>query len=138
MGVIASLIYPRTCALCARYIGEYNAGVLCDECLRSLPRTEQAALHQNGTEGALIGITNTPSAVRKTMHLDHAAAFLFYEKDHPIRDLIHRMKYTDRPDIGFQLGRQAAMEFQYAGFFDGIITFNHGFYIKISCFSRKP
>lgn len=120
MGVIASLIYPRTCALCARYIGEYNAGILCDECLRSLPRTEQAALPQNGTEGALIGITNTPSAVRKTMHLDHAAAFLFYEKDHPIRDLIHRMKYADRPDIGFQLGRQAAMEFQYAGFFDGI------------------
>jgi hypothetical protein len=51
------------------------------------------------------------------MHLDHAAAYLFYEKEHPIRDLIPRMKYADLPEIGFQLGRQAAMEFLYAGFF---------------------
>lgn len=85
-----------------------------------LPRTEQASTPQNTTEDALIGITSMPSAVRKTMHLDRAAAFLFYEKEHPVRDMVHRMKYADYPEIAYQLGRQAAMEMQYAGFFDGI------------------
>ena len=30
------------------------------------------------------------------------------------------MKYADRPEIGYQLGRQAVIEFQYSDFFDGI------------------
>ena len=56
----------------------------------------------------------------KTMHVERAAAFLFYEKAHPIRNAIHKMKYSDQPEIGYQLGKQAAMEFQYADFFDEI------------------
>jgi len=57
---------------------------------------------------------------KKVMHLDRAAAFVFFEKEHPIQDVIHKMKYADQPMIGYQLGRQAAMEFQYADFFDEI------------------
>ena len=49
-----------------------------------------------------------------------AAAYLFYEKDHPVQQLIHRMKYADQPRIGYQLGRQAAIEMQYTDFFDEI------------------
>ena len=54
------------------------------------------------------------------MHLERAAAFLFFEKEHPIQQVIHKMKYADQPLIGYQLGRQAAMEMQYTDFFDGI------------------
>ena len=53
-------------------------------------------------------------------HMQKAAAFLFYEKDHPIQLMIHKMKYADQPQIGYVLGRQAAMEFQFADFFDEI------------------
>lgn len=80
-------------------------GQLCESCLASLPRTEQAALQQNSTEMA-VGT--------------HAAAFLFFEKDHPIQQAIHKMKYADQPMIGYWLGRQAALEMQFADFFDGI------------------
>lgn len=80
-------------------------GQLCESCLASLPRTEQAALRQNSTEMA-VGT--------------HAAAFLFFEKDHPIQQAIHKMKYADQPMIGYWLGRQAALEMQFADFFDGI------------------
>ena len=52
--------------------------------------------------------------------MQKAAAFLFYEKDHPIQLMIHKMKYADQPQIGYILGRQAALEFQYADFFDEI------------------
>lgn len=52
--------------------------------------------------------------------VERGAAFLFYEKDHPIQGVIHQMKYADRPEIGYQLGRQAAIEFLQADFFEGI------------------
>ena len=95
--------------MCGKYIGETEE-VLCDECLCRLPRTEQAEIRQNETEAVL--------ADEKRM--ERAAAFLFYEKDHPVRQLVHQMKYADRPDIGYRLGRLAALEFQYADFFNGI------------------
>lgn len=99
--------------------GGYSDG-LCEECLQTLPRTEQAQLRQNSTEDELIGKCSDSVAAKKAMHLDKAAAFLFYEKEHPLQLLIHKMKYADQPQIGYQLGRQAAIEMQYAGFFEGI------------------
>ena len=114
---LLDLFFPRTCAMCERYIEE---GWLCKRCMAHLPRTEQAHLRQNITEMAVMGQPSDMVRAGKVMHVDKAAAFLFYEKDHPIQRLILRMKYEDRPQIGYQLGRQAAMEMQYADFFDGI------------------
>ena len=112
---LLSLLVPPTCPMCKRY-GEG----LCDDCIRSLPRSEQAELRQNSTEMVLSGKKSDIVGAMKAMRLERAAAFLYFEKDHPIRELIHRMKYADKPDIGYQLGRQAAMEMQYADFFDEI------------------
>lgn len=103
--------------MCATHIEE---GCLCKRCLQRLPRTEQAYQRQNVTEMAVLGLPADMVRAGKVMHVDKAAAFLFYEKDHPIQQLIHRMKYADQPELGFQLGRQAALEFQYADFFDEI------------------
>ena len=109
--------------MCGAYIGSKREGVqsiLCDECLRTLPRTEQAQLRENETEMALWGQVRSRAAAKRVMHLDRAAAFLFFEKEHPIQDVVHKMKYADQPMIGYWLGRQAAMEMQYADFFDEI------------------
>ena len=109
---LLSLFYPRTCPMCGDYMGEEQVpGTLCKTCLARLPRTEQAEIRDNLTEMVFD---------KKVMHMDRAAAFLFFDKEDPIRDLVHVLKYADRPEIGYQLGRQAAMEFQYADFFDGI------------------
>lgn len=124
---LLSILYPRTCPSCAGYIGEIRAkgegpkaNVFCKECLRNLPRTEQAVIRQNETEMTILGLPSDMARAAKVMHLDRAAAFLFYEKDHPIQHVIHKMKYADRPDIGQALGHQAAIEMSMAGFFDGI------------------
>jgi ComF family protein len=53
-------------------------------------------------------------------HLDKAAAYLFFEKQHPIQQMVHKMKYSAQPLIGYQLGKQAAREFICTDFFDGI------------------
>lgn len=105
--------------MCGAYIGE-QAGVLCEQCLRALPRTEQAALRENSTEMSLWGENHSRGAARKTMHLERAAAYLFFDKEHPIRDVVHKMKYADQPLIGWYLGHEAAKEFMYADFFDEI------------------
>lgn len=99
--------------------GEYNDG-LCEACIRRLPRTEQAEKRQNETEMVLADGASDIVRAMQVMHLDEAAAYLFYEKENPIQRLIHKMKYAEGPEIGYQLGRLAAMEMQYADFFDGI------------------
>ena len=104
--------------MCGAYTGEQTRpGQMCERCLLRLPRTEQAVNKENSTEMAL---TEGKLSIKRIMHLDRAAAFLFYEKDHPLQQVIHRMKYTDQPLIGYELGRQAALEMQDAEFFDEI------------------
>ena len=112
---LLDLLCPRTCPMC----GGYSNGI-CEECIQSLPRTEQAALRQNMTEYVLAGAVNDFVRQMKVMHLDKAAAFLHYEKDHPIQQAIHLMKYADQPMIGQQLGHLAAVDMQYADFLEGI------------------
>ena len=75
--------------MCGAYIGSKREGVqsiLCDECLRTLPRTEQAQLRENETEMALWGQVRSRAAAKRVMHLNRAAAYLFFEKEHPIQD----------------------------------------------------
>lgn len=107
MALLSNLFFPRTCPQCGLGVGKKTArGRLCESCLRRLPRTEQAVLKQNETELTLAD-----------KRLERAAAFLFYEKDHPIQRVVHQMKYADMPEIGYQLGRQAALEWQDTEFF---------------------
>ena len=83
--------------MCGAYIGEHaKPGSLCEACRRALPRTEQASLPENSTETELTG---GKVAVKKAMHLERAAAFLFFEKEHPIQQAIHKMKYADQRGI---------------------------------------
>ena len=121
MTSLFSLLYPRVCPMCGAYIEEEaDAQRICEACLQTLPRTEQASLAQNATEMALLSEGKYMSATKRAMHLERAAAFLFFEKEHPIQLAVHAMKYADRPEIGHFLGKQAAMEMQYAGFFEDI------------------
>ncbi len=105
--------------MCGRYTGDKAEGI-CAGCMHALPRTEQAAERQNSTEMALGGMRTDIVAALKTMHINRAAAFLFYEKGSPLQQVVHKMKYRDKPLIGYQLGRQAAMEMQDTDFFDEI------------------
>ena len=64
-------------------------------------------MRQNSTEDLFPGI-------------ERAAAYLFYEKDHTIQQVIHRMKYADQPELGYWMGRQAVLDWRDEAFFDGI------------------
>ena len=93
---------------------------ICKDCLRRLPRTEQDITADNGTEMALLSDGSSLSAARKTMHLQRAWAYLFFEKEHPIQHVIHRMKYADEPELGYRLAQQAVLSCRDENFFDEI------------------
>ena len=117
-----SLFYPRTCPFCGRYISdrqiaEEHLEWICPDCWRRLPRTEQDIKAENSTETAL---TEGKTVIRKAMHLDRAGAWLFYEKEHPIQQVVHRMKYRDEPELGRYMGQQAVLAWRDETFFDGI------------------
>ena len=72
-----------------------------------LPRTEQDRLRDNSTEELFPKV-------------EQAAAYLFFEKNHPIQHLIHRMKYADQPELGWWMGRQAVLDWNNEAFFEDI------------------
>lgn len=115
MSPLLALFYPRTCPVCGRYMSDEQVERehiewICPECWIRLPRTEQDILRQNSTEMVL---SDEPRLVR-------AAAYLFYDKGDPIQRLIHRIKYSDMPEVGFWLARQAVLDLKNETFFDGI------------------
>lgn len=90
---------------------------ICPDCWYRLPRTEQDLKAENSTETAL---TEGKTVIKKALHLNRAGAYLFYEKEHPIQQVIHRMKYRDEPEWGIYLGRQAVLGWRDERFFDEI------------------
>ena len=121
--ILLDAFCPNTCAQCGKYIADEEGGQeICDQCIQRLPRTEQGQLRQNETEMTLAGPTSDIVRTMKSMHLNRAAAYLFYEKNHPVQGLVYKMKYKDRPGVGYCLGKQAAMEMMYAGFWDDIVV----------------
>ena len=114
------ILYPRTCPFCGRYISdrqirEEHIEWLCVDCWKHLPRTEQDILRDNSTEETL---TDGSSEIKQAMRLKKAAAYLFFEKEHPIQWVIHRMKYRDQPMLGFWLARQALLDWRNETFFE--------------------
>lgn len=90
---------------------------ICPDCWYRLPRTEQDLKAENSTETAL---TEGKTVIKKALHLNRAGAYLFYEKEHPIQQVIHLMKYRDEPEWGIYLGRQAVLGWRDERFFDEI------------------
>ena len=101
--------------MCGRYLSDETVALehiewICPGCWLRMPRTEQDVLRQNETEEALAD----------EKRLDKAAAYLFYEKGHPVQYLIHKMKYGDQPELGFWMARQAVLDCDNESFFEDI------------------
>ena len=107
---LKDLFFPECCPICGCMV--QDGEVICASCIESLPRTEQSWQRGNVTEAPFC---HEDKFVR-------GAAFLFFEKDAPIQDAIHKMKYGlfANPLIGYTLAKEAAFEFMQSDFFDGI------------------
>ena len=96
--------------MCGKVIDD-DMDCICPACMQTLPRTEQATQRDNITEQLFSSDFS---------RFQRGAAFLFYEKGHPIRKAIHSMKFHEQPDIATLLAKEAAYDFLQTDFFDGI------------------
>lgn len=102
------LFFPHTCCMCGNKL--IVGKVLCDECLLSLPRTEQFLLRGNSTE----------EFFASEPRFEEAAAFLFFDKESPIQQVVHAFKYREQPQLAYHLATIAAQEFLETDFFETI------------------
>lgn len=109
---VLDLVAPRACPACGRRLG-ITEEPLCTACNIALPRTMHH-LQPYDNELARLFWGRIP--------IEKCAAFFLYKPNSPSSNLIYKLKYFDRPDIGEQLGQLVATEYAAENFFDGITT----------------
>ncbi len=107
---VLDFVSPRLCAICGGRLSATEQAI-CSPCCLRLPRTGfWAQPYDNPMAHLFWG----------QMTVERTAALFYYEAHSETSRLIYALKYRDRPDIGFAMGRMAALEFMATGFFDGI------------------
>lgn len=89
-----SLLFPNLCSGCGNslYRGETQ---LCSKCLYNLPYTDHHLHQENKVARQFWG--------RVPCHA--AMAMLFFRKGGNAQQLIHHLKYSNQPELGFKLGQ---------------------------------
>ncbi len=105
---LLDVLFPRCCPMCDTLLEENEE--ICPACMEQLPRTEQATLRGNSTEELFSDIKR----------FERGGCFMFFDKASPVQQMLHQMKYSETPGIGYQLAKEAAYDFMAADFFDGI------------------
>lgn len=101
---LLNLFFPNLCKVCEKPLIEGEEQI-CLGCLCDLPHTGYHKQANNPVEQLFIG--KTP--------IEHATAYLRYEKGGKVQRLIHSLKYHDNKELGYLLGRQIARELQADG-----------------------
>lgn len=106
---LLNLFYPRLCLLCKKTLidGEEQ---ICLHCLSNLSYSHFSVTDNNPAAQLFAG---------KTPFI-HATAFLLFEKGGHVQQLIHALKYYDNKELGWLLGKIAALEYTEKGLFSGV------------------
>jgi ComF family protein len=109
-----ALVYPHYCVSCQGPLVK-GEDILCSFCICDLPRTN---MHLDPSN-ALI------DKFRGRIPVSAAAAFLKFRKRGNVQQILHALKYRNRPEIGHRLGFVYGHELRQAGFtgaFDLIVS----------------
>ncbi len=105
---LIDIIFPRSCAVCGKSLSSSEQDI-CINCLIELPRIDEYK-RDNTIEKLFWGI----------LPVERVASYMLYAKESPYNNLIHRMKYSDRPEIGERMATTAASELMKHNFFEGV------------------
>ena len=105
---LIDIIFPRSCAVCGKSLSSSEQDI-CINCLIELPRIDEYK-RDNTIEKLFWGI----------LPVERVASYMHYAKESPYNNLIHRMKYSDRPEIGERMATAAASELMKHNFFEGV------------------
>ena len=107
---ILDFISPRLCVVCGQRLAPTERS-LCGVCLFHLPRTD---FHQKPLDNPMAQLFWGLAPIEK------AAALFYYHPHSETAQLVYRLKYNNRPDIGEDMGRVMANELQATEFFSDI------------------
>lgn len=107
---ILDFISPRLCVVCGHRLAPTERS-LCGVCLFHLPRTD---FHQKPLDNPMAQLFWGLAPIEK------AAALFYYHPHSETAQLVYRLKYNNRPDIGEDMGRIMANELQATDFFSDI------------------
>ncbi len=91
---VSGLFFPRNCAVCGRALHRHEE-VLCPSCYYKLPRTGFQLSDENPVKDIFYG----------RLPLVSATSFLFFSKGGETQQLIHKLKYKGKREIGLYLGK---------------------------------
>ena len=90
-----ALLFPKTCCLCKKSLYAFE-DLLCNPCIAQLPMTNyHLRAEQNDLSVKIQGLTQ----------VGRVMAFLRFTKKGQSQQLLHQLKYRNRPDLGHLLGK---------------------------------
>ncbi len=91
---LASLFFPKNCAVCGKVLHRQEE-ILCTSCYYKLPVTN----FENHYDNPVMEI------FKGRLPLVSATSFLFFSKGGMTQQLIHKLKYKGRQDVGIYMGK---------------------------------
>ena len=117
---ILEVLFPTCCPACGGKLLD-DESVICNDCLRSIPRTEHAILEHNGIDMLFAELICEQKC---KLRYERGAAFAFYNRQRGknLRKLIEKGKFGNHPypELFQCLGRVAAQEYIDSDLFDDI------------------
>ena len=90
---LINLFFPKVCAACHTLLMS-NETVICTRCRHEMPLTQYHLDTKNEAVKKFYG----------KIEIQHASAFLYFNKKGMVQELIHNLKYKGHEEIGFVLG----------------------------------
>lgn len=95
LDAIFKLFFPKLCVAC-HHKPPINKNLFCLSCQLDLPFTDQIEIQNNELELKILG----------RFPFKRGAALFRFKKDSKVQDIIHQIKYQNRPQIAESLGRK--------------------------------
>lgn len=106
---LLSLFYPRVCLGCGRELTPQRK-IICFRCDYQMPKTNQHEHPDNAFTRKFWG----------RIEVQFAASLYFFQKDTPIQNLMHQLKYNGKPEIAIELGTKFGKTLRESVFFDDV------------------
>lgn len=94
-----SLFFPQLCCACASALYK-NETVICTNCIYHLPYTNFHLYKDNRVTKQFYG----------RLPFISATSFLYFTKGSKVRNLIHELKYNNKPEVGIKIGEMFGLK----------------------------
>lgn len=101
MKAFVNLFFPELCEVCGAMLVNQEK-MMCTDCLVELPRTDYHLIPENPIEKLFWG----------RVRIEKATAFFRYSKGSSYHHILHKLKYSGKKEIGFEMGRLFAFSLQ--------------------------